>query len=118
MAEAEKWPDVAEWIARQIRDSRWPVGSTLPSYRDLPREAGVAEGTARKAVAHLAALGYLRVERHVGVRVLSVPPMPLPPLPPAGDPMAELARQVAEQGARLAELEAWRERVERGGPNA
>lgn len=110
MAEAAKWPEVAEAIAARIRSGEITLGDRLPRSSELAQSEGVAERTARKAVSHLERLGVLRVVPAVGTFVAQVPPSPLPQ-PPAEDPLRaleeridELQRQQALTHAHLLEL--------------
>ena len=56
---------------------------------------------------------FVEIVDNVGAWVRAIPPVPLPPDPGPVDPVDDLARRVADQGQRLAALEAWRAEVER-----
>ena len=61
---------VADDIRRRIVAGEWPVGSTLPTFLCLAREAKVGMKTVRRAVAQLAREGYVDPRRGVGSVVL------------------------------------------------
>lgn len=105
MAEAPRWPVVAESIAASIRSGQYDVGGRLPRAGDLAREYGVAEGTARKAIARLADRGWLRVRPNVGIFVQAVPPDPLPDLDDDRDPLRDLEIAIADLSRRVQDLE-------------
>jgi DNA-binding GntR family transcriptional regulator len=110
MRAAQKWLQVAERIADRIRSGAVPIGARLPSAADLAQQEGVAERTARKAVAHLAALKVVDVVPSVGAYAAQVPPVPLPKAP---RPVTRLAAVEARLAAVEAEGAQLRERVER-----
>lgn len=61
---------VADDIRRRIVAGEWPVGSTLPTFLSLARDAKVGMKTVRRAVAQLAREGYVDPRRGVGSVVL------------------------------------------------
>lgn len=72
----EKEEQVTERIRKtildRIKNGTWPVGSDLPSERDLMEEFGVSRIPLREAIAGLRALGVLRTRPGSGTRVLRV----------------------------------------------
>lgn len=61
---------VADDLRRRIVAGEWPVGSTLPTFLSLARDAKVGMKTVRRAVAQLAREGYVDPRRGVGSVVL------------------------------------------------
>ena len=55
-----KYERIAEDVERRIRSSELPPGRTIPSYRELMAEYGVAMGTVRQAVGLLQSRGLVR----------------------------------------------------------
>ena len=104
--EDPKWPGVAERIAQRIRDGEFPVGSRLPARAEHARAEGVTPTVLKKALDRLARIGVVEIIDSVGTLVRQMPAVPLPPDPPPVDQVAELERRVAE-------LESWREQMER-----
>ena len=61
--------ELAERIRAAIRDGQFPVGSTLPSVRELAERFAVSTQTAREALALLRAGGLVNSRRRGGTRV-------------------------------------------------
>lgn len=57
---------IADQLADRIADGVYPVGSSLPGEQVLATEHGVARGTVRNALAHLARRGVLSPRRGAG----------------------------------------------------
>lgn len=93
------WRSIRDDIAAGIVDGRWPVGSRLPSYRELAASWRVGVGPVQRAIRELRASGVLRGEQGVGVTVVREPTA------------ADLGPRSLED--RVAELEAWRAELER-----
>ncbi len=55
-----RWRQVADELARRIRDGVYPVGGTLPSEVELAHELGTAKMTVRRALAELRDRGLIR----------------------------------------------------------
>lgn len=62
---------LAERMRAALRDGQFPVGSTLPSVRELADQFSVSPQTAREAVALLRAGGLVNSRRRGGTRVLA-----------------------------------------------
>lgn len=63
---------IRETMLRRIRSGRWPVGSALPSERELMDEFKVSRIPLREALAGLRALGVLETLPRSGTRVRRV----------------------------------------------
>ena len=63
---------VSRTILDRIRSGVWPVGSELPSERELMSEFGVSRIPLREAIAGLRALGVLHTRPGSGTRVRRV----------------------------------------------
>lgn len=73
--------DLADQLRRAIDEGTYPVGSKLPSYRELAAEFGAARNTVGEAVKLLAAEG--RVEIRPNARAVVRDPAEAPPSTPA-----------------------------------
>ncbi len=60
---------LAEWLREQISAGNLPVGSQLPSERDLGDQVGISRMTARQAITYLVNEGVLVVRQGVGTFV-------------------------------------------------
>lgn len=60
-----------EVIHQRIQQNTYPVGSALPSQRDLALQLGISRASLREALTRLAALGLLEIKAGKGVYVIS-----------------------------------------------
>ena len=60
------WPQLAQQLARRIIAGAYPLGSRLPSVRELAAEAGVNPNTMQRALAQLEQDGLARADRTAG----------------------------------------------------
>lgn len=60
------WQQLQEQLTLRIITGEYPMGSRLPSVRDLAAEAGVNPNTMQRALAQLEAEGLVRTERTSG----------------------------------------------------
>ncbi|MEV5868461.1 GntR family transcriptional regulator [Streptomyces tendae] len=65
-----KWVQMVAVIESRIGDGTYPAGSKLPGILALCAEYGVAQVTARKALANLRDRGLIRTENGIGSFVL------------------------------------------------
>jgi GntR family phosphonate transport system transcriptional regulator len=63
------WRRVADQLERAIADGRYPVDTRLPGEIDMAQRLGVNRHTVRRALAALAARGFVRAERGSGTYV-------------------------------------------------
>jgi GntR family phosphonate transport system transcriptional regulator len=63
------WRRVADQLERAIADGRYPVDTRLPGEIDIAQRLGVNRHTVRRALAALAARGFVRAERGSGTYV-------------------------------------------------
>jgi GntR family phosphonate transport system transcriptional regulator len=63
------WRRVADQLERAIVDGRYPVDTRLPGEIDMAQRLGVNRHTVRRALAALAARGFVRAERGSGTYV-------------------------------------------------
>ncbi|MFE9503795.1 GntR family transcriptional regulator [Streptomyces anthocyanicus] len=61
-----KWTQIAAEIERRIGAGVYPAGTKLPGILALCAEFGVAQVTARKALADLRERGVIRTENGIG----------------------------------------------------
>lgn len=61
-----KWTQIAAEIERRIDAGVYPAGSKLPGILTLCADFGVAQVTARKALADLRERGLIRTENGIG----------------------------------------------------
>jgi DNA-binding GntR family transcriptional regulator len=92
------WRRIRDDIAAGIADGRWPIGATLPSYRELSTRYGVSLGPVQRAIRELRDQGALRGEPGVEVVVVADPNQtsPTPDVP-----LEMLATTVNDHEARL-----------------
>lgn len=100
------WLAIARDLSQRIGSGELKVGDAIPSREQLRRRYGVAEGTSRRAIQHLRAVGVLKGEQGRGVFVQRIPvPADLETRPTLDRRVAELERRVAEQQERIDALE-------------
>src|SRR4029077_21292735 len=63
------WRRAADPLERAIVDGRYPVDTRLPGEIDMAQRLGVNRHTVRRALAALAARGFVRAERGSGTYV-------------------------------------------------
>ncbi|GAA2804697.1 aminotransferase-like domain-containing protein [Crossiella cryophila] len=70
-----RYKRVVDSLAAELRSGRWPVGTRLPTHRELAAREGIALVTASRVYAELAAMGLVSGEQGRGtfVRDLSLP---------------------------------------------
>ncbi|MFE1246492.1 GntR family transcriptional regulator [Streptomyces sp. NPDC058735] len=61
-----KWVQISAELERRIAAGAYPAGSKLPGILALCAEFGVAQVTARKALADLRERGLIRTENGIG----------------------------------------------------
>jgi GntR family transcriptional regulator len=88
------WRQVRDQLLHFIRTGELPVGSRLPTIRQLAGDLGLAAGTIARVYRELEADGVLRTARRQGTVVASVP----------AAPTNALAEAAAWYAARAAEL--------------
>jgi DNA-binding GntR family transcriptional regulator len=66
---AYAYRQVADDIARRVREGEWPHDSRLPSRDELAADYGVAERTVRRAMQELEESGFVTVVPAKGVYV-------------------------------------------------
>ncbi|MCX2949970.1 winged helix-turn-helix domain-containing protein [Lentzea sp. NEAU-D7] len=71
-AEQRNRAELADLLRREIDSGKYPVGTKLPSYRQLAEMFGAAPNTVGEAVRTLAAEGRVRVKPNAGA-VVAVP---------------------------------------------
>ncbi len=89
------WRQVRDQLLRLIRTGALPVGSRLPTIRQLAGDLGLAAGTIARVYRELEAGGVLRTARRQGTVVAAVPATTLP------DALAEAAAVYAARAAEL-----------------
>ncbi|MDI2030469.1 GntR family transcriptional regulator [Saccharopolyspora sp. TS4A08] len=102
------WRQVRDQIVHLIATGELPVGSTLPSIRQLARDLGLAPGTVARAYRALETTGVLETARSKGTRVASSPEAAATtePLAAAAHEFAERARDIgADLNTALAAVE-------------
>ncbi len=85
--------DIKRSLLHKILTGRYPVGSRLPSCRDLAAELGINRNTASKVYAKLAQEGYVKTERGQGVVVTAQPPANTAPPASVHDLLAAATRE-------------------------
>ncbi|WP_436495112.1 GntR family transcriptional regulator [Actinokineospora sp. HUAS TT18] len=87
------WRQVRDQLVQLIRDGELPIGSRLPSIRQLARDLGLSAGTVARVYRELETAGALHTARRNGTVVAAVPRADT-------DPGPTLARAAAEFVAR------------------
>lgn len=88
------WRQVRDQLLHLVRTGALPVGSRLPTIRQLAGDLGLAAGTVARVYRELEADGVLTTGRRNGTTVAAVPV----------DPRTELSAAAAEYAARAAAL--------------
>lgn len=88
------WRQVRDQLLHLVRTGALPVGSRLPTIRQLAGDLGLAAGTIARVYRELEAGGVLRTARRQGTVVAAVP----------GAPDVALAEAARLYAARAAEL--------------
>jgi DNA-binding FadR family transcriptional regulator/flavin reductase (DIM6/NTAB) family NADH-FMN oxidoreductase RutF len=88
--------DVAQLLLDGMNDGRWPVGSRLPSDRELAEELHVSRPTVREAILGLEFAGLVDVRHGAGVYVLGAMSNG-----PPGTKVSESPAQLVEARIRL-----------------
>ncbi|ETK36092.1 GntR family transcriptional regulator [Microbispora sp. ATCC PTA-5024] len=68
-----RYQQVADLLAAEIRDGRWPQGAKLPSQPELARRFGLSQTSIARAMEVLKATGLIRSEFGGGSYVLEAP---------------------------------------------
>lgn len=86
-APAPLYHQVAAIVRWEIEAGRIPLGTLLPTVREVARLAGINYHTVRRAWEELAAQGVVALRRGVGARVVRAPPRESEwtPAPPGGE---------------------------------
>ena len=74
MKDKPLYHSIADKLAQQIDDGKYPPGSRLPAERELAESFGVSRVTIREAEIALQALGRIRIKTGSGVYVEDSPP--------------------------------------------
>lgn len=100
------WMAVARDLCRRITSGEIKVGAKIPSREQMRQRYGVSEGTNRRAIEHLRAVGVLEGRQGSGVYVQRLPtPDDLGTRRTSDQRIAELEAQVSELLARIDALE-------------
>jgi DNA-binding FadR family transcriptional regulator len=104
---------IADQLRQLIDHGEYPVGSRLPTERELAEQLGVSRPTVREALIALEVEGRLRIRVGSGIYVIDQPPAAIvtstnPPIEGSFEILrarAFVESAVAEEAARLAKLE-------------
>jgi GntR family transcriptional regulator len=102
--EAPAWRKITDLVCARILDGTYPLGSPIPTYRQMAAEQGVSLTPVRVAYSHLQRAGILTGQRGRAVRVTAIPSPGLVTEPALREQVAELRRDLAEVRAGLATL--------------
>lgn len=89
------WKRAADVVERDIRDGAYPVGTRLPSIRQLAESLQIGHSTAQRVVRHLTAIGMVETRQGLGAVVVAQ----------EGKPPHTLADVLDDHEARIAALE-------------
>ncbi|CRK55383.1 Transcriptional regulator, GntR family [Alloactinosynnema sp. L-07] len=67
------WRQVRDQLVQLIRDGELPIGSRLPSIRQLARDLGLSAGTVARVYRELETAGALHTARRNGTVVAAIP---------------------------------------------
>lgn len=90
------WRQVRDQLLHLVRTGALPVGSRLPTIRQLAGDLGLAAGTVARVYRELETAGVLHTARRQGTVVAAVPSVT--------EPEPALAEAAARYAARAAEL--------------
>jgi DNA-binding FadR family transcriptional regulator len=112
LAPRRLYRQIADQLRQLIDEGEYPVGTRLPTERELAEKLGVSRPTVREALIALEVEGRLRIKVGSGIHVIGQPRSTLVPVPdPIAGPFEVLGARaliesaVAEQAARVAEAE-------------
>ncbi|MBP2479408.1 DNA-binding transcriptional MocR family regulator [Crossiella equi] len=71
-----RYQQVVDRLAADVRSGRWPVGTRLPTHRELAVREGIALATATRVYAELAAMGLVTGEQGRGTFVRDIAVLP------------------------------------------
>ncbi|MDB5999598.1 MAG: hypothetical protein JWP52_1297 [Rhizobacter sp.] len=74
MATQPQYKKIADSLAEEIKAGRYPVGSSLPTERELCESFGVSRHTAREALRHIDHLGLITRRQGSGSTVVATTP--------------------------------------------
>ncbi|MFI9810988.1 GntR family transcriptional regulator [Saccharothrix variisporea] len=80
------WRQVRDQVLHLVRTGGLPVGTPLPSIRQLARDLGLSAGTVARVYRELETSGVLHTARRNGTVVAAVPPPEPPNAPPTAAP--------------------------------
>lgn len=100
--EGNQWRRIVDEVTEQITSGRWPVGSRLPSVRQMTRTYAVSDSVIRRALQALSELRLVEGRERVGTIVVGTEPRRSPA---EGQTLAQ----------RVTTLEAWFDRLEETG---
>ena len=83
---------VRDQLVHLVRTGALPVGTRLPTIRQLARDLGLAAGTVARVYRELEVEGVLHTARRAGTVVMAAP---------AGNPLADYAAEYAARAAAL-----------------
>lgn len=100
------WRQVRDQLLHLVRTGALPVGSRLPTIRQLAGDLGLAAGTVARVYRELEAGGVLRTARRQGTVVAAVPAAPdtAPDIAPDTGPETALAAAARHYAAVAAGL--------------
>jgi DNA-binding FadR family transcriptional regulator len=116
LAPRRLYRQIADQLRQLIDEGEYPVGSRLPTERELAEKLGVSRPTVREALIALDVEGRIRIKVGSGIYVTEQhPAAAMPPCDPIAGPFELLSARafvesaVAEEAARVAQ----REHIER-----
>ncbi|GLY48340.1 GntR family transcriptional regulator [Lentzea sp. NBRC 102530] len=96
------WRQVRDQLVRLIGGGVLPVGSRLPTIRQLAADLGLAAGTVARAYRELEVSGVITTGRRQGTVVAALPPHDPDPLSAAAAEFVAIARSLgASEGEAL-----------------
>ena len=104
--------ELADLLRQEIDSGKYPVGTKLPSYRQLAEMHGAAPNTIGEAVRILAAEGRVKVKPNAGVVVADRNAKPASPDQHLRDTRASLVELRAQLRAVRRDVDAIDERLE------
>src|SRR5258707_1741822 len=75
MSTSTAYSQLAEQLAGEIVDGRYPLGSRLPTEAELCRDTGLARGTVRQALQRIQDAGMISRRPGDGSRVVALAPL-------------------------------------------
>lgn len=99
------WKLAADVVERDIRNGTYPVGTRLPSIRQLAESLDIGHSTVQRVIRHLTAIGMVEPRHGLGVVIVAQEGRPPHTLADVLEDHESRIGALEQQAARIAALE-------------